>query len=82
MSNGTDQTAVGLTVRDLVLEVRTSVQAMRDDMASFKPTVVTKAELDLFREAQRNTRRWSLGIIVSIVAASTTVVTVVLGHLG
>lgn len=78
--NGRDQGSVGLTVRDLVLEVRTSVQAMRDELAAFKPTVVTKAELDLFLEAQRMTRRWSLGIIIAIVGASSTGVGVVLAN--
>jgi hypothetical protein len=53
---------------------------MRDELAAFKPTVVTKAELDLFLEAQRMTRRWSLGIIIAIVGASSTGVGVVLAN--
>lgn len=79
-NGGRDQSAVGLTIRDLVLEVRLSVQAMRDDLAAFKPTVVTHAEFNLFKEQQRQTRRWSLGIIISIIAASSAGVGVVLAN--
>ncbi len=68
---------VGLTVRDLVLEVRKSVDLMREDLITFKPSVVTKAELDLFKITQQSTRRWSIGIIFSIIAASGTGVSIV-----
>lgn len=69
---------VALTVRDLVLQTSTQIQAMRDDFAQFKTTVVTKAELDLFRETQKSARRWAIGIICSIVGASSSGVMVVL----
>ena len=75
-----DQAVVGLTVRDLVLEVRTSVARLHDDLNTFKTTVVTKAEFDIYKESIRQTRRWSLGIIVAIIAASASGVGVVLAN--
>lgn len=69
---------VALTVRDLVLQTHTQIQAMRDDFAQFKTTVVTKNELDLFKETQKSARRWAIGIICSIVGASSSGVMVVL----
>ena len=68
---------VALTVRDLVLQTSTQIQAMREDFQQFKTTVVTKGELDLFRETQRTTRRWSIGIICSVVGASSAGVSIV-----
>ena len=76
--NGSDQR--GLTQRDLLMEVRTNVQAMRDDLVAFKPTVVTKADFNLWNETRRQTLRWGIGIIVSIVMCSTAVVTLVLAN--
>lgn len=69
---------VAYTVRDLVLQVSGQVSSMQAEFERFKSTVVTKAEFDLFQETQRTTRRWSVGIILSIVgvgSATTTLVT-------
>ena len=71
----------GLTIRDLVMEVRTSVARIHEDLTSFKATVVTKAEFDVFKEAQRQTRRWSLGIILSVLGVGTAIVSVFLANL-
>lgn len=72
---------IALTVRDLVLQTSNQITAMREDFQQFKTTVVTKAELDLFRETQRSARRWAIGIMASIIGASSSGVMVVISIL-
>lgn len=68
---------VALTVRELVLQVSNQVSSLQRDLDMFKTTVVTKNELDLFRETQKSARRWAIGIICSIIGASSSGVMVV-----
>jgi hypothetical protein len=76
MANGTpDPIAkappeVAMTVRELVLQVSSQIQAMDRDFQNFKLMVITRAEFDLFKTTQRIQRNWSIGIIVSILLAA------------
>lgn len=70
---------VALTVRDLVLQVSGKIDGLAKDLQDFKPTVVTKAELNLFREVQRAQRNWSIGIIITMLGVSAAWVSLVFG---
>jgi hypothetical protein len=72
---------VAYTVRDLVLQVSTKIDAMNLDLQQFKTTVVTKDELNTHRAQQRSQRNWSIGIIVTIMLAAPTAVVAVVSLL-
>lgn len=56
----------GLSLRDLVMEIRREVSGLRNDFQNFKEEVVYKEDLDLWNEIRRNTKRWAIGTIVSM----------------
>lgn len=71
----------GLTIRDLVMEVRTNVSRLHDDLNAFKSQVVLRSEYQKDRDYARSVRRWSVTILVSIAGVGVAAVSVVLSNL-
>ena len=51
---------------DLLQEVRKDVKNLLAAFADFKGRVVMKEELELWQEAQRTTRRWAIGTVLTM----------------
>ncbi len=66
-----------VTAEDLLQEVRNEVKALTAAFADFKGRVVMKEELELWQEAQRTTRRWAIGTVLTMFTIAITVVAVV-----
>ncbi len=69
--------ADGITLQDLRLEMRDDLGELRESFADFKGRVVMKAELELWQEAARTTRRWAIGIVLTIMTTVSAAVAVV-----
>ncbi len=57
----------GLTIKDIIMEVRDELGELRDSFADFKGRVVMKDELELWQETQRTTRRWAITTVLSVI---------------
>ncbi len=68
-----------VSAEDLLQEVRKDVKALTSAFADFKGRVVMKEELELWQEAQRTTRRWAIGTLLTTFAIAVAVVSIVLG---
>ena len=71
----------GLTLRDLVMEVRTNIARLHDDLGSFKSTVVLRSEYEKDREYSRQVRKWGITTIVALMAVGTTATGIVLANI-
>jgi len=61
---------------DLLQEVRKDVKALTSAFADFKGRVVMKEELELWQEAQRTTRRWAIGTVLTMITIAIAIVAV------
>lgn len=77
MTDSTD----GLTIRDLVMEVRTSVARLHDDLNNFKSQVVLRSEYIKDRDYQRSVRRWAVTTLVAVISVGVAGVAVVLSQI-
>jgi len=68
---------MGISPEDLLQEVRKDVKALTVAFMDFKGRVVMKEELELWQEAQRTTRRWAIGTVLSMIAIAIVVVGIV-----
>ena len=55
---------------DLLKEVRSDVKKLTASFLDFKGRVVMKDELELWQEAQRTTRRWAIGMVVTMLGVA------------
>ena len=67
---------MGMT-EDLLQEVRKDVKALTVAFMDFKGRVVMKEELELWHEAQRTTRRWAIGTVLTMLTIAVAVIAVV-----
>jgi len=68
----------GISLQDLMMEVRDDLSELKASFADFKGRVVMKDELELWQETNRTTRRWAIGIVLTILAVSVSAVTVLM----
>ena len=61
---------------DLLREVRRDVKALTTSFQDFKGRVVMKEELELWQEAQRTTRRWAIGTVLTMITIAIAAVAV------
>ncbi len=61
---------------DLLQEVRDEIKALTAAFADFKGRVVMKEELELWQEAQRTTRRWAIGTLLTMLGIAIAAVAV------
>ena len=62
---------------DLLQEVRDEIKALTAAFADFKGRVVMKEELELWQEAQRTTRRWAIGTLLTMLGIAVAAVAIV-----
>ena len=62
---------------ELLKEVRRDVKTLTGSFQDFKGRVVMKEELELWQEAQRTTRRWAIGTVLTMLTIAIAAVAVV-----
>ncbi len=68
---------MGFSVEDILQEVKDELKELAKSFADFKGRVVMKEELELWQEAQRTTRRWAIGTLLSMLTIAITAVAIV-----
>lgn len=68
----------GMTLRELLMEVRSDVKSLFNRMDELEDEVVTKTQLNLWTETQRNTRRWAVTTIISLLVLGIMALSVVI----
>lgn len=61
---------------DLLREVRRDVKNLTASFQDFKGRVVMKEELELWQEAQRTTRRWAIGTVLTMMGIAVAVIAI------
>lgn len=56
----------GLTIRQLVLEMREDIKQLSAAISHLENNAVTRQELNMWRQAQKTTRRWAVTTILSL----------------
>lgn len=73
-----DKETHGLTLRQLVLEMREDIKHLSGSVTHMESQVVTREELQMWREAQSATKRWAITTIISLAVLGITIVGVLL----
>lgn len=63
----------GLTFRELLMEVRAEVHVLNQRIDKVEGRMVTKTDIDHWREIKQTTRRWAITTIISFLAIMVTV---------
>lgn len=74
-----DDSTRGLTIRQLVLEMREDIRKLFGAINHLENNVVTQDELQMWRQAQRTTKRWAIATIISLAVLGVTILGIVLG---
>ena len=72
---------MGLTIRDLVLEVRANTQNLQRDLELFKSQVVLKSEFNIAAEAKKTARRYFITTMTAMIGVGTACVFAVINYL-
>ena len=70
--------AEGITLQQLMMEIRNDLGELKTSFTDFKGRVVMKEELELWQEAQRTTRRWAVGTLIAIVGVAMASIAIVI----
>lgn len=71
----------GLTIRDLVMEVRTSVDRLHTDLNEFKGKVVLRSEYEKDNDLRKTVRRYLVTTVTAMVGVGTACVVAVVNFL-
>ena len=67
-----------MTDHQMIQEIRDDVRALAHAFDTFKDEVVLKSELQMWREAQKTTRRWAITTIITVFGLMLTAVWLIL----
>lgn len=68
----------GMSFREILMEVREDVKSLFTMVDALDGSVVKKTELDLWRETQKNARRWAITTIISLLVLLVTITSVII----
>lgn len=57
---------VGMTIRELIDEIRDDIRALSDKVNQIEGRMVSKEELAMWRKIIRSNRRWAVTTIISL----------------
>lgn len=57
---------VGMTIRELIDEIRDDIRALSDKVNRIEGRMVSKEELAMWRKIIRSNRRWAVTTIISL----------------
>ena len=69
---------MAFSVEDILKEVKDELRELAKAFADFKGRVVMKEELELWQEAQRTTRRWAIGTVLTMFTIAVATIAIVL----
>lgn len=67
-----------MTDHQMISEIRDDVKSLSSEFKNFKDEVVLKEELNMWKSAQTTTRRWAIGIIISLIGVGISVTWIIL----